>query len=183
LKKKKKKLAKSTRWHRKAHRFIAIPFLVFIVLMSITGILLTWKAELGLKPQSQKASVLKTPLVSLNTIESNAKHYIDNLGLDTTINRIDYRPRKGIAKVRFETHFTELQIDCYTGKVISKSTRTADVIEMIHDGSILDYFFNAKQEPTKLAYSTLVGLSLLFLSFTGFWLWLKPKQMKRHKSN
>ena len=99
----------------------------------------------------------------------------------TEINRIDYRPRKGIAKVRFEKHFTELQIDCYTGKIVSQKTRTADIIEMIHDGSIVDFLFNSNGKATKLFYSTLISIGILFLSLSGFWLWKKPKQIKKNK--
>ena len=120
-------------------------------------------------------------MISLNEIEYNAIKYIDSLKLSNKINRIDYRPRKGIAKVRFEDHFTELQINCYTGEIISVKTRTADLIEMIHDGSIVDYLLNFKTTPLKLIYSTIIGLGLLFISFSGFLLWLKPKQIKKNK--
>lgn len=181
MEKKNKQLAASTRWYRKAHRFIALPFLVFIILMSTTGILLTWKDQLGFKPSTQNANSKGKTLMSLSKIEESAISYIDSLKLSNTINRIDYRPNKGVAKVRFEEHFTELQIDCYTGKIISERTRTADVIEMIHDGSILDFLFNAEGTPTKLFYSTVIGLALLFLSFSGFWLWMRPKQIKKNK--
>ena len=182
MKKKNQSLAKSTRWYRKAHRFVAIPLLLFIAIMSITGLLLTWKEELQLKPSSTTIKSKGRNLVSLNEIEIEAIRYIDSLQLSNTINRIDYRPTKGLAKVRFENHFTELQIDCYTGKVISEKTRTADIVEMIHDGSIVDFLFNAKGNPTKLFYSSLIALGLLFVSFSGFWLWFKPKQIKKNKS-
>jgi uncharacterized iron-regulated membrane protein len=159
---------------------VAIPLLLFIVVMSVSGLLLTWKEELQLKPPSSSTSG-NGDLISLSKIEETAIHYIDSLKLSNDINRIDYRPSKGIAKVRFEDHFTELQIDCYTGKVISEATRTADVIEMIHDGSIIDYLFNSKGHPTKLLYSSIISLGLIFLSVSGFWLWLKPKQIKKNK--
>lgn len=182
MKKRNKKLAKSARWYRKAHRYVAILLLLFIAIMSITGLLLAWKDVLELKPPTSKINSENRVLLSLSQIEKNAVNYIDSLNLSTEINRIDYRPRKGIAKIRFEEHFTELQIDCYTGNIISEATRTADIIEMIHDGSIIDYLFDINGTPTKLFYSTLIGLGLLFLSFSGFWLWRKPKQIKKNKS-
>lgn len=179
---KNKSLAKSTRWYRKSHRFVAIPLLLFIVVMSGTGLLLTWKDQLGFKPSVLTINAKDRPLIPLAKIEQNAISYIDSLKLSNEINRIDYRPKKGIAKVRFENHFTELQIDCYTGVIISEKTRTADFIEMIHDGSIIDYAFSSEGNPTKLIYSSLISLGLLFLGFSGFWLWLKPKQIKKNKS-
>lgn len=182
MKKKNKSLAKSTRWYRKAHRFVAIPLLLFILVMSLSGLLLTWKEELGFKPSTTNIKSNSRTLISLAVIEQTAINYIDSLNLSNDINRIDFRPKKGIAKVRFENHFTELQIDCYSGKVISQKTRTADIIEMIHDGSILDYLFSSKGNPTKKFYSTLISLGLMFVSFSGFWLWLKPKQIKKNKT-
>ncbi len=181
MKKKNEALAKSTRWYRKAHRLVAIPLLLFVATMSITGLLLAWKDELQLKPVTTTIVSDGRALLSLSKIERNAISYIDSLELSTEINRIDYRPRKGIAKVRFEKHFTELQIDCYTGKIVSQKTRTADIIEMIHDGSIVDFLFDSNGKATKLFYSTLVSLGLLFLALSGFWLWKKPKQIKKNK--
>ena len=181
MKKKNKNLAKSTRWYRKTHRIVAISLLLFIVIMSASGLLLAWKDQLGFKPSTVKVTANKHSLISLDKIQQNAIHYIDSLKLSTKINRIDYRPGKGIAKVRFEDHFTELQINCYTGEILSVKTRTADIIEMIHDGSIVDYLLNFKMNPLKLFYSTIIGLGLLFISFSGFLLWLKPKQIKKNK--
>ncbi len=175
------KLAKDTRFYRKLHKFIAVPMLIFMLLLGITGLLLTWKAELKLQPPSQKSTFTNQSLVSLATIEKNAIQYADSLQLSSTINRIDYRPSKGITKVRFEDHFTELQIDSYTGKIISSKQRTDNIIEMIHDGSIIDYLFKNKSENIKLMYSSITSLGLILLAFSGFWLWLKPKQIKRHK--
>lgn len=181
MKRENQSLAKSIRWYRKAHRFAAIPLLLFIAIMSITRLLLTWKDELQLKPTAATTASEGRALLSLNKIERNPINYIDSLELSTEINRIDYRPRKGVAKVRFEKHFTELQIDCYTGKIVSQKTRTADIIEMIHDGSIIDFLFNSNGKVTKLFYSTLISLGLIFLSLSGFWLRKKPKRIKNNK--
>jgi len=178
-----RKLARKTRFYRKLHKFIAVPMLFFMLLLGSTGLLLTWKSELRLKPPSQKSTFNNRSLVSLSIIEQNAIRYADSLQLSSTINRIDYRPSKGIAKVRFEGHFTELQIDSYTGKIMSSKQRSDNIIEMIHDGSILDFLFKNKSEKVKLLYSSITSLGLILLGFSGFWLWLKPKQIKRYKIN
>mgnify|MGYP001950466703 CR=1 FL=1 len=181
MKVKTKTLAKQSRVYRKLHRFIAIPFVTFMLLLGVTGLLLTWKDQLQLKPNTQKSIANNSTLISLDIIKNNAINHIKDLNLSADINRIDYRPRKGIAKVRFENHFTELQIDCYSGQIISEKQRTADIIEMIHDGSILDYLFKNQSNPIKLLYSTMTSLALILLSFSGFWLWLKPRQIKKLK--
>ncbi len=174
-------LAKQARVFRKIHKYVAVPLMLFMLILGITGLLLAWKSELRLTPASQQASVEKKSLITIEQIAKNAIKHIDSLKLNNTINRIDYRPSKGIAKVRFENHFTELQIDCYTGKIISTKQRTSDIIEMIHDGSIIDYLFKSKSENAKLLYSTLASLGLILLAFSGFIVWLRPKQIKRHK--
>ena len=153
----------------------------FLFIVGVTGLLLTWKDELQLKPPTSKTESQNRPLIPLQTIQDNAVSYIEKLNLSSEINRIDYRPKKGIAKVRFEHHFTEIQIDVFTGAIVSEKTRTADVIEMIHDGSIIDFLFGNDSTPAKLFYSTFTSLGLLFLSFSGFWLWLKPRQIKKLK--
>ncbi len=178
---KRKKLAKQSRWYRKVHRFIAMPLVVFMFILGATGLLLTWKDELQLKLKSQKALNQELEMISLDSIQAIAVNYVNQQDLSSEINRIDFRPSKGIAKVRFENHFTEIQIDCYSGAILSDKTRTADIIEMIHDGSILDYLFGNQSTPFKLFYSTITSLGLMLLAFTGFWLWLKPKQIKNKK--
>lgn len=151
-------------------------------LLGVTGLLLTWKDQLQFKPKTQTVVSNNKLLISLDKITENAINYIEALNLNPKINRVDYRPNKGIAKVRFENHFTELQIDCYTGQIISEKQRTTDIIEMIHDGSILDYLFKNQSTPIKLFYSTVTSLALMLLSFSGFWLWQKPRQIKKIKS-
>lgn len=157
--------------------------MAFLLLVGVTGLLLTWKDELRLNPPSKTIESTQN-LIGLQHIEEIALHYADSLNLNKIINRIDYRPSKGMAKVRFEHHFTELQINCYTGDILSAKQRTADVIEMIHDGSIIDYLFKSKSENVKLLYSTVTSLGLILLGLSGFMLWLRPKQIKglKHKN-
>jgi len=148
--------------------------------MSATGILLAWKKELKLQPPSE----IHTPYdatVSLNDIRDIAIAYADSLSLSPTINRIDYRPSKGVAKIRFEHHFTELQNNCNTGDIVSVKYRTADLIEMIHDGSILDYTISNNKEVLKLLYSTSVGFGIIILIVSGVYLWVRPRQIKKLK--
>ena len=177
-----RKLAQRARLYRRLHKYIAIPMMIFMFLLGVTGLLLAWKSELQLKPNSQTATERSSQLISLQDIHNTAIHFADSLHLSSEINRIDYRPKKGIAKIRFEKHFTEIQIDCYSGKILSSNQRHDSIIEMLHDGSIVDYLFDSSSENTKLIYSSITALSLILLSFSGFWMWLKPKQIKRVKA-
>lgn len=156
--------------------------MVFVLIISITGFLLAWKSELQLKPVSQKAVQNSSTLIPIEQIQENATAYIDSLQLATIIDRIDYRPAKGIAKVRFDEHFTELQIDCYTGKVLSAKQRTDSIIEKIHDGSIFDFLFKNDSTPIKLFYSTIISLGLILICISGILLWRNPKKIKKIKT-
>ncbi|UNY97622.1 PepSY domain-containing protein [Zhouia spongiae] len=177
------KVAQRSRFYRKIHKWIAVPLMLFMFVMGVTGLLLAWKEPLNFKPASAKVEKSATSYRSLGEIEAIAKNFIkDSLHLSSTLNRIDFRPTKGIAKIRFEDHFTELQIDCYTGKVISVEQRTADIIEMIHDGSIVDFFVGTNNDESKLIYSTLTSIGLIILSVSGFYLWFLPKKIKKIKS-
>ena len=157
--------------------------IMVVLVLGITGLLLTWKSELNLTPPSKVISIQTDKLIDLSSIENIAIKYIDSIGLDNSIARIDYRPAKGIAKIRFNKHFTELQINCFTGEIISSKQRTADIIEMIHDGSIIDYLFQSESENVKLLYSTLSSMGLILLAVSGFFMWIRPKQIKNIKSN
>ncbi|WP_238531638.1 hypothetical protein [Nitritalea halalkaliphila] len=60
--------------------------------------------------------------------------------------------------------------------------RNSDLIESLHDGSILDFLFEADGGYAKMGLSTLMGLGLLLLSVSGFYLWWNPKRIKQLKA-
>lgn len=176
-------LAERTRLYRKLHKWAAVPLFVFMFLMGLTGLLLGWKKHTGLLPPMAKGASSETALwLPLDSLQRIAQTYAtDSLHKSPAIDRIDIRPKKGVAKIVFADHFSELQLDCTTGKILSVNARYSDILEKIHDGSILDYFLQTSNEQLKLTYTTLVALGLLLLSFSGFWLWYNPKRMRRMK--
>ena len=178
------KIAKNTRIYRKIHKWISVPLFVFMFLIGVTGLLLGWKKTAGILPSTKKGSNIEaSKWISLDIIQATAQKFAkDSLKLSTEIDRIDVRPQKGVAKIVFIEHFTDLQIDCTTGKILSISQRNSDIIEKIHDGSILDFFVKTKNDEIKLFYTTIVSLGLILLSFSGFWLWYNPKRIKKQKS-
>lgn len=178
------KIVKSTRFYRKIHKWISIPLFIFMFFMGVTGLLLGWKKNTGLLPSTKKGTNNESiTWVSLDNIQHIAKQFAeDSLKLSSEIDRIDVRPQKGVAKIVFTNHFTELQIDCATGKILSVTQRNSDIIEKIHDGSILDFWVKTKNDEIKLFYTTIVSLGLILLSFSGFWLWYNPKRIKKQKA-
>ena len=158
--------------------------LVFFILIAGTGLLLAWKKNSNgyLLAETKKGSNTQPKSwVSLGEIQESAIAYLESQipGIDKEVDRIDVRPVNGIAKVTFKKHYNAVQIDLSTGKPLLLEKRRADFIEHIHDGSIIDRIIGI--EGPKLVYSTVVGCTLLLLSFSGFWLWYNPKRIKKSK--
>jgi len=176
-------IAKFTRAYRRLHKWVAVPLFLFMFIIGGTGVLLGWKKQANLRPPTQMGeSPDSGNWLSLYRIEGMAKKYtVEHLGLDPAIDRIDVRPGKGIAKIIFKNHYTELQMDLTNGKVLSSGTRYHDVIEDIHDGTIVDRLIGSDGEPFKVTYTTLTSVGLMVLSFSGFWLWYNPKRIRKIK--
>ena len=172
---------KSIRWYRRLHKWMGIPLILFFLLIGITSILLAWKKKAELLPPTLKTKVENGVWILPSEMVKIGEEEMQRLGKDPEVDRIDIRPDKGIAKVTFKTHFTEVQVDGYSGEVLSISTRHSDWIEKVHDGSILD-FYTSGDEGAKLTYSTLTALGLIFLAISGFYMWYFPKVIRRLKS-
>lgn len=178
------KIAFKTRIYRNIHKWISIPFVIFLLVIGVTAILLAWKKQLQLVPKTQETRVeVRTDWISLESMIQIGQVYIrDSLGKAAEIDRVDVRPDKGIAKVVFKNHFTELQIDGFTGEILSVKQRNSDLIEKIHDGSIIDFLIDPSGESAKLIYSTLTSLVLILLGISGFYLWHNPRKIKKIKA-
>ena len=118
---------------------------------------------------------------SLHGIACRTLHDSIDATVALDLERIDFRPEKGMVKFVFIDQYWGVQLDCATGAVLHLERRGADLVENIHDGSILDYAFDTGCECFKLAYTTVMGLVLLLFTITGFWLWYGPKRMRRTK--
>jgi uncharacterized iron-regulated membrane protein len=179
-------LAQTTRTYRRLHSFFSLPLAIFLLIMGGTGLLLGWKKQAELLPPTQSGI---TPdarqWISLEQLQQNAFSLAqDSLQLSRTeIDRIDIRPEKGIAKVRFTEGYAELQFDLQSGQLLSAGRRHSDFIEQLHDGSILERWPGLNGDWSKGIYSTLTGLGLMGLSFSGFWLWYNPRKIRKHKQH
>jgi uncharacterized iron-regulated membrane protein len=179
-------IARYTRFYRKVHHYIGMFLFAFFFLISLTGLLLGWKKHSGglILPATEKGTSVKLSewlsYDSLNGIAARALR--DSLpGMSPELDRIDARPDKGIVKFVFKDHYTEIQVDAATGRVLALNRRTSDIIEQIHDGSILDFAFSTGSGQIKLGYTSVTGLSLLLLTVTGFFLWYDPIRIRRSK--
>lgn len=172
--------AKNARSLRRLHRWMGIPLIVFFLVIGVTSILLAWKKKAELLPPTLETKVENGTWILPSEMVRIGEEEMKKIGRDSEVDRIDIRPDKGTAKITFQTHFTEVQVDGYSGEVLSVATRHSDWIEKVHDGSILDYY-TARGEAAKLTYSTLVSLGLILLAISGFYLWYYPKLIRRLK--
>lgn len=169
----------SLRKFRVWHKYLGLSIALFLIISSITGILLALKKDFDiLQPPTQKgeSKELATwkPVSELADLAQKAfiEAYPDQT--DNSVDRMDVRPSKGIAKVLFENGYWEVQIDGTSGKILSISRRHSDWIEHLHDGSIISDWF-------KLISMNYLGLGALFLIGTGIWLWYGPKKVRQIK--
>lgn len=182
-----KQQAKIIRIFRKVHRITGAFLFVFFFFISITGILLGWKNNSNgfilPKTQTGTSSSLEQwkPMYTLYNKACFVLHDSINSNLPLTLDRIDIRKEKGVVKFVFEDHLWEVQLDGATGNLLHLGKRHSDFIENLHDGSVLDNWFNTSNKPIKLIYTTIMGFALLLFTITGFWLWYGPKRMKNIK--
>ena len=182
------KQARLLRIFRKIHRYTGAALFIFFFFISVTGFLLGWKKHSDgiLMPKTYIGSSTDLedwlPLDTLHRKAIAVLHDSVSTTLSSKIGRIDVRKEKGAVKFIFADHFWGIQLDGATGSVLHVEKRYSDLIENIHDGSILDRYFNTTNGQMKVIYTSVMGIALLIFTITGFWLWYGPKQMKKSKS-
>lgn len=170
---------------RSIHRTLGGLLFAFFLVVSFSGLMLAWKKNSGgylLPPTRQGSSTELADWLPLDSLQAIAQHTIrDSLGHEpsTLIDRLDARPDRGVVKAIFKDHYWEVQIDAATGEVLHLQRRRSDWFEGLHDGSLVDRAFSLRSGVFKLIYSSVMGLSLLGFTVTGFWLWYGPRVMRR----
>jgi uncharacterized iron-regulated membrane protein len=168
------------RQFRSLHKYFGLALVLVLIMSSITGILLAWRKDVSvLQPPTQRgASTNLADWRSLQEVHTAAvaalaERHPETRERPVAVDRYDARPDRGIAKVQF-VNYWEVQIDMTTLAVLSVQRRNDDIIEKIHDLSIIN-------DLTKIVSMTIFGLGLLLLSATGFWLWYGPRRLRRQK--
>ncbi|TDT46312.1 PepSY-associated transmembrane protein [Maribacter spongiicola] len=185
---KRQRQAKWLRIFRKVHRTTGAALFIFFFIISITGLLLGWKKHSGgillSKSYEGTSTELKhwLPIDSLHTLANS--YLLENVSpeLSTKIDRIDIRKDKGMVKFVYDEHYWGLQLDGATGKLLHVEKRYSDLIEQVHDGSIIDDYLGTSNKQIKVFYTSIMGLALLLFTITGFWLWYGPKRMRRNNA-
>jgi uncharacterized iron-regulated membrane protein len=159
---------------RKIHYWTSLPLLFTIFVIALTGSLLALKKDFdALQPPTREGTpgLPERPLADL----ARAVAMVPGHGQVTwqDIDRIDIRPSDGIAKVILNSR-TEVQVDLATGRPVQLGYRTSDLLETIHDFSLIGDW-------AKYALSLGSGIALLLMSGTGVYLFLLPMLVKRRK--
>lgn len=174
---KKQREVKRLRKYRVYHKYIGLALGILLLISAVTGFFLGWKKNADiLQPATQKGASKEmtdwkpTAELAEIAIQHLYQNYPQQKG--NPIDRLDFRPSKGIVKVLFEQNWWEVQVDCTTGEVLSTAKRHSDWIERIHDGSIISDLF-------KLILMNILGVGLTIMILTGLWLWYGPKLVRR----
>lgn len=171
---------------RRIHRITASFLSIALLIVAVTGILLGWKKNSYgyLHPDSHSGISTDLnrwlPLDSLRTIAIMTLHETGKEGLSEEIDRIDIRPDIGMVKFVFARHYHGVQLDGTTGAVLHVEHRRSDVIEDVHDMSIIDKMLGFESEIFKLIYTTFTGLSLFLFTVTGLMLRYRNRTSKRN---
>ena len=160
---------------RKIHYWTSLPLFLTIFVIAATGTMLALKKDLdALQPpvqQGSKIGDLGRPVGDLVAAVATLPGRGEVTWQD--IDRIDIRPVDGVAKVILHDR-TEVQVDLASGKVLQVGYRTSDLLETIHDFSIISPW-------AKYLFSFGSGLAILAMAGTGLYMFVLPMLVRRRK--
>lgn len=160
---------------RQIHYWISLPLMLTVFVIATTGSVLALKKDFAaLQPPTQSGSRpgdLSRPLGDAVTAVASLPGHRGVTWQD--VERIDVRPADGIAKVILHDR-TEVQVDLGTARPLQTGYRTSDLIETIHDFSILGAW-------AKYVFSFGTGIAILAMAASGAYLFLLPFLARRKK--
>lgn len=163
------------RFFRVGHQWVGIVLSVWLLLLSVTGFLLLIKKKVDwIQPPTRCDTAGEVAdLISLQDVAAVvlAQEHPD-FQTFADIERIDFRPAQRVFKVISRRHDAEIQVGAVSGEALSIATRRSDLLERLHDGSFFGGFVHAW-------FSPLVAASVVFLTVSGWWLWLAPHRRRR----
>jgi uncharacterized iron-regulated membrane protein len=159
------------------HRWIGVGVGIVLLVTAATGFLLLKKKDWAWIQPPVTVGV-PGPASTLKPLQ-DVYAAVFALGLpefreEADIARIDFRPSQGVHKVTSKRGNLEVQVCATTLRTSAPRARVSDVLEQIHDGS---WFGDAMHS----FVSPAAALALLFLSLSGYAMWLWPK-WQRHRA-
>lgn len=152
------------------HKWIGVVAALFLLVISATGFLLLLKKKYeALQPVTQ-TDVAGSPEHYLPLAEVYRVAFAagrEELRSEKDIDRIDFRPKQRVFKVRSKHRNFELQVGAVSGKILSARRRWSDWIESLHDGQMIAGWFHDWWMPA-------VAIALFSLALTGAYIFVWP---------
>jgi len=147
--------------YKKIHLFIAITFILPIVIIFISGLILVSK---------QIFPIIQPPVIETQFIEGKSLLKLDDFTKNPEVDQIIYRPNKNNLSIRYKDDM-EKQIHAQTGDVLSFAKRHTNWLLRIHQGS---YFSDWVKK--FIFIPTAIVLQILWIS--GMMLYFKTRKRK-----
>ena len=160
---------------RKVHYWLS-PFLIITVfVIAVTGSLLALKKDFDfLQAPVREGASAGLPERTFGSIVRSVNTIVGFERLTwRDIDRIDIRPKDGIAKVILMSR-AEVQVDLMTGSATHTGYRTSDLLETIHDFSFLGGW-------AKYVFSFGSGIAMILMAGTGVYLFALPMLVRGRK--
>jgi uncharacterized iron-regulated membrane protein len=164
------------------HTWLGVFLGLLMLSLSVTGVFVAFKNEVEYLQPAARAGA-KGEIAEV-VAPAQVAEIIVGLGLPeaTTvadINRIELRPSKRMYKVRLEQSSLwraprEIQVDAITGAILNDGVRGDQLWMDLHSLAVFG-------EATKLITMTLSGVSLVWLTLTGYYLWLHPHLLRNRR--
>lgn len=172
-----------SRFSRKFHSWVGAFLGLIMVVISVTGMFVTFKKEVEyLQPASRTGT--EGELSAFIPPERVADAVID-LNLPEAreledINRIELRPDDNMYKVRLEqvsnwSSPREIQVDAIDGDVLNKGVRGDQLWLDVHSFAVFG------SDWIKWITMVLAGLSLLWLTLSGYYMFFYPYLLRRNR--
>lgn len=149
---------------RKVHKWAGLILSIVFMFIAVTGLLLVYYIPLGLGTDLEKG-VKADPNKSLSiekVISIATSQNIPGIKSVDDIFRIELNPGLNVYRVRLENN-QEVQIDASTGKVLSTKPDFSGYLISLHDGTTFGNLY-------RYSALTFAGLSLILLSFSGYYM-------------
>lgn len=168
------------RFNRRFHLVGGLVVAITTVALSITGILLNHKRELGLMVEpvrlvESEAVAQGEPASLARIIDWGLEHHPGGQAQFSDVQWVDYRPLSGYAKVRFQDgRDTEVIVDVYDGTAYSAAARRDRFVEDLHSGAVFGQ--------RAVLISDVTGVFLILLTVNGLYLWVWPAWQTRTRA-
>lgn len=174
------------RFARRLHKWVGFSLALAMTVLSVTGAFVAWKKQVEYLQPTTRVGQTAGGDMNLGALLPPAQIAASVLAMDlpeaqdlSQIDRIELRPAKRMYKVRLEARNAwrspvELQFDAHSGALLNQGVRGDQLWMDLHSFAVFG-------ELTKLIIMSLAGLSLLWLSLSGLYLFAFPHWFRAKK--